>query len=96
MARNAGVVTKLIARSGFDPHGTIAMICGPEVMMRFTAMALNEVGVSSDRVYLSIECNIKCAIGLCGHCQFGPSFICKDGPVMRYDRIAEILAVREI
>ncbi len=93
---NVGVVTKLIARSGFDPHGTIAMICGPEVMMRFTAMALNEVGVSSDRVYLSIERNMKCAIGLCGHCQFGPSFICKDGPVMRYDRIAEILAVREI
>jgi NAD(P)H-flavin reductase len=93
---NVGVVTKLIARSGFDPNSTIAMICGPEVMMRFTAMALNEAGVSSDRVYLSMERNMKCAIGLCGHCQFGPSFICKDGPVMRYDRIAEILAVREI
>ena len=93
---NVGVVTKLIARSGFDPNSTIAMICGPEVMMRFAAMALNETGVSSERVYLSMERNMKCAIGLCGHCQFGPNFICKDGPVMRYDRIAEILAVREI
>jgi NAD(P)H-flavin reductase len=49
-----------------------------------------------DRIYLSMERNMKCAIGLCGHCQFGPAFVCKDGPVMRFDKIAEILAVREI
>ncbi len=93
---NVGVVPKLIARSAFDPQNTIAMICGPEVMMRFSATALQGAGLSSDHIYLSMERNMKCAIGLCGHCQFGPHFICKDGPVMRYDRIAEILAVREI
>jgi NAD(P)H-flavin reductase len=93
---NVGVVTKLIARAGFDPHHALAMVCGPEVMMRFTANALHAAGLPLDRIYLSMERNMKCAIGLCGHCQFGRNFICKDGPVMRYDHIADILAVREI
>jgi len=93
---HVGVVPKLIERADFDPRNTIAMVCGPEVMMRFTATALQGAGVPLERIYLSMERNMKCAIGLCGHCQFGPSFICKDGPVMRYDRIAAFLAVREI
>ena len=93
---NVGVVTKLIARVELDPRNTIAMVCGPEVMMRFSANALHGIGVPLDGIYVSMERNMKCAIGLCGHCQFGPSFICKDGPVMRYDRIAELLPVREI
>jgi NAD(P)H-flavin reductase len=93
---DVGVVPKLIARAGFDPDHTVAMVCGPEVMMRFTASALLGAGVPSARIYLSMERNMKCAIGLCGHCQFGPDFVCKDGPVMRYDRIVDILAVREI
>ncbi len=93
---NVGVVPRLIPRAAFDPQNTIAMICGPEVMMRFTAIALQGAGLPSDHIYLSMERNMKCAIGLCGHCQFGPHFICRDGPVMRYDRIADILAVREI
>ncbi len=93
---NVGVVPALIRRVAFDPHDTVAMICGPEVMMRFSVNALLEAGVSPQRIHLSMERNMKCAVGLCGHCQFGPAFICKDGPVMRYDRIADILAVREI
>lgn len=93
---NVGVVPKLIPRMSFDPHNTVAMVCGPEVMMRFTASALHEAGLPFERIWLSMERNMKCAIGLCGHCQFGPTFICKDGPVMRYDRIAGLLAVREI
>jgi NAD(P)H-flavin reductase len=93
---NVGVVPKLIPRASFDPHNTVAMVCGPEVMMRFTASALLEAGLPPERVHLSMERNMKCAVGFCGHCQFGPSFICKDGPVMRYDRIAGLLAVREI
>ena len=72
------------------------MICGPEVMMRFTANALRDAGMPTDRIYLSMERNMKCAIGLCGHCQFGPTFVCKDGPVFRFDRIADILAMQEI
>jgi NAD(P)H-flavin reductase len=64
--------------------------------MRYTAAALTDAGVAPERIHLSMERNMKCAIGLCGHCQFGPSFICKDGPVMGLDKIARILAVREI
>ena len=93
---NVGVVPALIPRAPFDPHGAVALVCGPEIMMRFSANALRDAGVAADRIYLSMERNMKCAIGLCGHCQFGPDFICKDGPVMRYDRVAPILAVREI
>jgi NAD(P)H-flavin reductase len=72
------------------------MVCGPEVMMRFTATALLGAGMPPEQIYLSMERNMKCAVGLCGHCQFGPDFICKDGPVMSYDRIAGLLAIREI
>jgi NAD(P)H-flavin reductase len=93
---NVGVVPALVPRADFDPYHTIALVCGPEVMMRYTVSALRETGVSADRIYLSMERNMKCAIGLCGHCQFGPAFICKDGPVMRFDRIADIFTVREI
>jgi NAD(P)H-flavin reductase len=93
---NVGVVTTLIPRTAFDPRDTVAFVCGPEIMMRFVASALAQAGVTADKIHLSMERNMKCAIGLCGHCQFGPAFVCKDGPVMRYDRIAKILAIREI
>jgi NAD(P)H-flavin reductase len=93
---HVGVVPDLIPRTAFDPTETVAMVCGPEVMMRFSAAALLAAGVPGERIYLSLERNMKCAIGLCGHCQFGPAFICRDGPVMRYDRIADLLSVREV
>ena len=93
---NVGVVPSLLARAAFDPHETIAVVCGPEVMMRYSALALQGAGVAAERIHLSMERNMKCAIGLCGHCQFGPDFICKDGPVMRFDRIAHLLPVREV
>jgi NAD(P)H-flavin reductase len=93
---NVGVVPTLVPRLALDPKKTIAMVCGPEVMMRFTANALRSAGLGDDRIWVSMERNMKCGIGLCGHCQFGPTFICKDGPVMRYDRIAPIFAMREI
>jgi NAD(P)H-flavin reductase len=93
---DVGVVPKLIGRAGFDPDNAVALVCGPELMMRFTADALRHAGLRLDNIYLSMERNMKCAIGLCGHCQFGADFVCKDGPVMRYDHIVDILAVREI
>ena len=93
---NVGVVPVLVPRVALDPKRTIAMVCGPEVMMRFTANALRAAGLCDNRIYVSMERNMKCGIGLCGHCQFGPSFVCKDGPVMRYDKIAGIFAMREI
>ncbi len=91
-----GVVTSLIARSGFDPEMTVAMICGPEVMMRFSARELEERGVPRENIHTSMERNMKCAIGFCGHCQFGPAFICKDGPVLPYSRLAPLMSIREV
>jgi NAD(P)H-flavin reductase len=93
---NVGVVTTLIHKAGFDAHNTIAMIVGPEVMMRFTTIEFLKRGVSPDSIYLSMERNMKCGIGLCGHCQFGPLFICKDGPVFRYPQLKDLLVKWEI
>jgi NAD(P)H-flavin reductase len=89
-------VPSLIPHAAFDPQKAMALVCGPEVMMRFTVNALREAGIAEDRIYLSMERNMKCAIGLCGRCQFGPTFVCKNGPVMRYDKIADVFAVREL
>ncbi|MGJ0510466.1 MAG: FAD/NAD(P)-binding protein [Methylocystis sp.] len=91
-----GVVTTLIAQLAMDPARTIAMVCGPEVMMRFVAMALFDKGVPEESVYLSMERNMKCAIGHCGHCQLGPTFICRDGPVFTYRRLKPLLGVKEL
>jgi NAD(P)H-flavin reductase len=93
---NVGVVTTLIARAPVDPQNSIAMVCGPEVMMRFTVMELQKRGLGTDRIYVSMERNMKCGLGLCGHCQYGPSFVCKDGPVYPFDRIKDHFATREI
>lgn len=93
---HVGVVPALIPGANFDARKATALVCGPEVMMRFSINALRDAGVGTDRIYLSMERNMKCAIGLCGHCQYGPTFICRDGPVMRFDKIADIFSVREI
>jgi NAD(P)H-flavin reductase len=93
---NVGVVPTLIGRTAVDADHAVAMVCGPEIMMRFTIDALRGEGLSADRIYLSMERNMKCAVGLCGHCQFGPAFVCRDGPVFRLDRIARLLDIREI
>jgi NAD(P)H-flavin reductase len=93
---NVGVVTKLIARAAFDPRHTVALVCGPEIMMRFAAAELERAGVSDEAIHLSMERNMKCAIGLCGHCQFGGDFICKDGPVMSFRHLRDRLARSEI
>jgi NAD(P)H-flavin reductase len=95
-AAHVGVVTSLIPGAFFSPEKTVAMICGPEVMMRYTILELRKRGVDEENIFLSMERNMKCAIGFCGHCQFGPEFICKDGPVFRYDRIKSWLAIREL
>lgn len=90
-----GLVTALFARAEFDPTNAVGMICGPEIMMRFTLEEFTKRGVPEDRVYLSLERNMQCAIGFCGHCQFGPSFVCMDGPVFPLDRIKPFFDVRE-
>lgn len=93
---DVGVVTTLIPRATFDPAKTTAFVCGPEVMMRFTASNLLDRGVSPESIFLSMERNMKCAVGVCGHCQFGPAFICKDGPVLPYARVRDLIRIREI
>jgi NAD(P)H-flavin reductase len=93
---HVGVVTTLLSRAAFDAASGVALLCGPEVMMRFAAAGCRDRGLDARTIYLSMERNMKCAVGHCGHCQFGPAFICKDGPVIRYDRVAASLAVREL
>lgn len=92
---NVGVVTTLIPQAPFDPSNSVALLCGPEVMMRFTALELQKRGLPSERIFVSLERNMQCAVGYCGHCQYGPEFVCRDGPVFRYDRVKPWLNVRE-
>ncbi len=91
-----GVVTTLMPRAHFDPSQALAMVCGPEVMMRFTAQELLGRGLAPEQIYLSLERNMKCGVGLCGHCQFGPHFVCKDGPVFPLAKVQGILSLREV
>lgn len=93
---DVGVVTTLIPRARFDPASTVAMVCGPEVMMRFAVRELQARGVPEGRIYLSMERNMHCGIGQCGHCQYGPFFVCRDGPVFPYQHIAPFFRLREL
>lgn len=93
---NVGVVPTLVKRAPIDPDCVTALVCGPEVMMRYTIEALEKSGVAKRDIYISMERNMKCGVGLCGHCQFGPHFICKDGPVLRFDRIERLFSIREV
>ena len=91
-----GPVTKLLSRAGFDPPRTTALLCGPEIMMTLSVNALLGRGVPADRLRLSMERNMKCGVGLCGHCQLREFFICVDGPVLDYERLAPLLDVWEL
>jgi NAD(P)H-flavin reductase len=93
---HVGVVTRLIPRLAIDVAHTTALVCGPEVMMRFAAAGLHDIGVPESSIWVSIERNMKCAVGLCGHCQFAGMFACKDGAVVRYDRVRRLLGLKEI
>lgn len=93
---NIGYVTKFIPNALFDPENSMVFICGPEVLMRFSALDFEKRGVSGDRIYLASERNMKCGIGLCGHCQFGPHFMCKDGAIFSFDTIRDLMTKEEI
>jgi NAD(P)H-flavin reductase len=93
---NVGVVTTLIPRVQFDPFQTVALVCGPEVMMRFTVRELESRGMEPESIFISMERNMRCGIGFCGHCQFGSAFVCRDGPVFCYAEIEPFFAKREI
>ncbi|MFF4541897.1 FAD/NAD(P)-binding protein [Streptomyces aureus] len=91
-----GVVTTLVEHLELRPERTWAFVCGPEVMMRHTTRDLLTRGLVPHRVQLSLERNMRCATGHCGHCQLGPLLLCRDGPVLGYDRVAHLLQVREL
>jgi NAD(P)H-flavin reductase len=91
-----GVVSQLIPNASFDPMSSVAFVCGPEIMMRFTIEALLARGVPPDRIHVSLERNMRCGLGHCGHCQLGPTLICRDGPVYPYATVAPWLEVREL
>ena len=93
---HVGVVTALIAHARFDPQRTLALLCGPEIMMRFTAEALCAAGVAPEAIHLSMERSMKCGVGTCGHCQFGGYLLCRDGPVLPYALLRAPLRVREL
>ena len=91
-----GVVTTLIERADFAPESAVAMVCGPEVMMRFAARELAQNGVEEERIFVSLERKMKCGVGLCGNCQLGPELLCRDGPIYPYSRARRLFAVREL
>lgn len=91
-----GVVTLLIPRAPFDPARTAAFICGPEVMMRFTVQELLQKGVPPAKIFVSLERNMKCGMGICGRCQLGPFLVCRDGPVFSFDQIAPLFGKSEV
>ena len=93
---HVGVVTKLFRYAQVNPSRSIAMMCGPEVMMRFAARELEAQGLAAADIYLSMERNMKCAVGFCGHCQWGPHFICKDGPVFTYGAVRSLMERYEL
>jgi len=93
---HVGVVTSLVARVALSAPNTLAFICGPEIMMRFALRELRQRGLADAKIFLSMERNMKCALGWCGRCQFGPAFLCKEGPVLSTARIAPWLSAREI
>jgi NAD(P)H-flavin reductase len=90
-----GSVAAAIKASRFHGPKTIAFVCRSEAMTRPAVMALGELGISTDRIYVTLERSMKCGIGFCGHCQFGPTFMCKEGPVYRFDSVERIFSLRE-
>jgi NAD(P)H-flavin reductase len=91
-----GVVPLLLRSVRADPSRTFLFTCGPEVMMRFVVYQALASGFPKERVYLSLERNMKCGIGVCGHCQLGPYFLCKDGPVLHFGQLEPFFFVEEL
>jgi NAD(P)H-flavin reductase len=95
-AGRVGVVPQLVGQAEFRPEAVSAFVCGPEIMIDFTVEALREHGVPDERIFLSLERDMRCGIGLCGHCQLGPTLICRDGPVYSQAAVARLMEVREL
>lgn len=91
---HVGLVTELIDKIEMDLPGARVMVCGPEPMMLASVRKLMASGVVDENIWLSLERNMQCAVGHCGHCQVGADFVCKDGPVFNYPQIRDRLGVK--
>lgn len=94
---NVGVVPLLLDRlKDLRASESIVLMCGPEVMMHYTALSALARGIPREAIWMSAERNMQCAVALCGHCQLGPKFVCREGPVFRYDQLEPFLKVRDL
>jgi NAD(P)H-flavin reductase len=84
---NVGVVTTVVKDLGIDIANSMAVVCGPPIMMKFATLRLVELGFPDNAIYLSMEKNMSCGIGKCGHCMLGEFLVCRDGPVLTYDKV---------
>jgi NAD(P)H-flavin reductase len=84
---NVGLVTTILKKDGLDIPNSVAIVCGPPIMMKFVTFKLLDLGFGDSQIYLSMEKNMSCGVGKCGHCRIGPYYACKDGPVFTYDKI---------
>ena len=91
-----GVVPVLFYRLRLKPERTCILTCGPEIMIRFVIFEALARKIRSDHIYLSMERNMNCGVGLCGHCQLGPAFVCKDGPIFTYRRMEHYLHLEDL
>ena len=87
---NVGLVTTILKNLSVDIKMAVAIVCGPPVMMKFVTFKLIDLGFKDSNVYLSMEKNMSCGIGKCGHCRIGPYYACKDGPVFTYDKMKDM------
>jgi len=93
---NVGLITTLIKKDmGVDTGNSVAIVCGPPIMMKFATFKLIDVGYQPRNIHLSMEKNMSCGFGKCGHCRIGPYYACKDGPVFTYDKLSNLHSIWE-
>lgn len=87
---NVGLVTTILKDSDVNINNAVSIVCGPPIMMKFVTFKLLDMGFQESQIYLSMEKNMSCGIGKCGHCRVGPYYACKDGPVFTYDKLKNL------
>lgn len=92
---NVGLVTTILKDLPVDLKMAVAIVCGPPIMMKFTTFKLLELGFKPEDIYLSMEKNMSCGLGKCGHCRLGRFYVCKDGPVLTFDKIKDLADIWE-
>ncbi|MBS3905064.1 MAG: FAD/NAD(P)-binding protein [Simkania sp.] len=93
---SVGVITTLINKHLPCPQNTLVLLCGPEIMIKFALHELMRTKIDPREIYISMERNMQCAVGFCGHCQYGPYFLCKDGPVFSYEQLQTWLTIEQL